>query len=85
MITRQSEVPCGTGQSDTENAQYQAMFADPLKKIFSKNQHVGTIYIWNDGSEMTVWFDEKAPVSDCTVQSFEGQAEGWRSFFLNSK
>lgn len=63
----------------------EGMFAKPSRELFFDDQHVGTVYTWNNGSEETIWFDKKTVERDCTARLCNEHADGWQIFFLFNK
>ena len=37
------------------------MFANPTENIFISGEHVGSVYVWDDGFKNIVWFDGVRP------------------------
>lgn len=57
-------------------------FAFPIEHVFSKNEHVGTTYSWNNGSKVTLWVGGIQPEGELSTKRHADQRVGWRKLFM---
>lgn len=71
-------------RSLSTDAAHHGKFASPMEDLFIQNQHVGTVYKWDDGLETTIWSDGSKPAGECISKPHLNKRLGWRDFFDHS-
>ena len=67
--------------STSADAIVKGKFASPCEDIFLQSEHVGTVYVWDDGLKTTVWFDGSKPEGPCVSRTHPVQHRGWQERF----
>ena len=57
------------------------LIACPYEEIFARDDHIGTVYEWDDGTKQTIWFDCRVPIAQCVFRKVGNRGSSLADIF----